>query len=190
MIQRHSRLFIHFIFPHVHKRIYILTHWDRDKATAILLAIFSNEFFIELWISLKISLTFVPKVRFNNVVALVQIMAWRRPGDKPLSDPMMVRLLRHVCVTRPEWVKHRRSTSLKRKLWWNKIMSRNVNTSRDSISSHTFQHYINICYRTACSVAFKILAEVIYLGLFVFVPYRKYTHGNFYQGHFLLLSVI
>ena len=36
---------------------------------------------------------------------LVQIMAWRRPGDKPLSEPMMVRLPTHICVTRPQWVK-------------------------------------------------------------------------------------
>ena len=32
-------------------------------------------------------------------------MAWRRPGDKPLSEPMMVSLLTHICVTRPQWVK-------------------------------------------------------------------------------------
>ena len=56
------------------------------------------------WISLKISLKFVPKVRINNIPALVQIMAWRRPGDKPLSEPMMVSLLMHICVTRPQWV--------------------------------------------------------------------------------------
>ena len=56
------------------------------------------------WISLKISLKFVPKVRINNIPALVQIMAWRRPGDKPLSEPMMVSLLTHICVTRPQWV--------------------------------------------------------------------------------------
>ena len=31
-------------------------------------------------------------------------MAWRRPGDKPLSGPMMVSLLTHICVTRPQWV--------------------------------------------------------------------------------------
>ena len=43
-------------------------------------------------ISLKISLKVVPKVRINNIPALVQIMAWRRPGDKPLSEPMMVSL--------------------------------------------------------------------------------------------------
>ena len=32
-------------------------------------------------------------------------MAWRRPGDKPLSEVMMVSLLTHICVDRPQWVK-------------------------------------------------------------------------------------
>ena len=32
-------------------------------------------------------------------------MAWRRPGDKPLSEPMMVSLLTHICVAWPQWVK-------------------------------------------------------------------------------------
>ena len=31
-------------------------------------------------------------------------MAWRRPGDKPLSETMMVCLLTHICVTQPQWV--------------------------------------------------------------------------------------
>ena len=31
-------------------------------------------------------------------------MAWRRPGDKPLCGPIMVKLLTHICVTRPQWV--------------------------------------------------------------------------------------
>ena len=57
-----------------------------------------------LWISIKISLKFVPKGPINNIPALVQIMTWRRPGDKPLSEPMMVRLPTHICVTRPQWV--------------------------------------------------------------------------------------
>ena len=55
-------------------------------------------------ISIKISRKFVSKVQINNVTALVQIMAWRRPGDKTLSEPMMVCLLTHICVTRPQWV--------------------------------------------------------------------------------------
>ena len=32
-------------------------------------------------------------------------MAWCWPGNNPLSEPMMVRLLRHICVIRPQWVK-------------------------------------------------------------------------------------
>ena len=44
-------------------------------------------------ISLKISLKFVPKGPINSIPALVQIMAWRRPGDKLLAEPMMVSLL-------------------------------------------------------------------------------------------------
>ena len=64
--------------------------------------IFVNE---NVWISLKISLKFVPKVPINNIPALVLIMAWRRPGDKPLSEPMIVSWPTHICVTRQQWVK-------------------------------------------------------------------------------------
>ena len=39
-----------------------------------------------------VSLMFVPQVRINNIPALIQIMASRRPGDKPLSEPLMVSL--------------------------------------------------------------------------------------------------
>ena len=49
----------------------------------------------------KISL-FFPKSTIDNIPALFQIMAWRRPGDKPLSEAMMVSSLTHICVTRPQ----------------------------------------------------------------------------------------
>ena len=58
----------------------------RHFAYGILKCIFLYE---NARISLKIWLKFVPKDRINNILALVQIMAWRRPGDKPLSEPMM-----------------------------------------------------------------------------------------------------
>ena len=67
--------------------------------------IFKSIFFHEnVQILIKISLTFVPKAPINNIPALLQIMAWRRPGDKPLSESMMVSLFTHICVTRPQWV--------------------------------------------------------------------------------------
>ena len=69
--------------------------------------IFKRIFFNEnVWISIKISLKFVPKGPINNIPELIQIMAWRRSGDKPLSEPMMVSLPTHICVTRPQWVNH------------------------------------------------------------------------------------
>ena len=64
--------------------------------------IFLNE---NVWISIKISLKLVPKDPINNIPTLVQIMAWHRPGDKPLSEPMMFISLMHICVTQPQWVK-------------------------------------------------------------------------------------
>ena len=63
--------------------------------------IFLNEY---VWIRIEISLKFVPKGPTNNIPALVQVMAWLRPGDKPLSESMMVSLPTHICVTRPQWV--------------------------------------------------------------------------------------
>ena len=74
----------------------------RHFAVDIFKCIFFDE---NAWISLKISLKFVPEVRINNIPAFIQIIAWRQPGDKPLSEPMMVSLLTHLCVTRPQWVK-------------------------------------------------------------------------------------
>ena len=73
----------------------------RHLADDIFKCIFLNE---NVWIPIKISLTFVPKGRINNIPAVVQIMAWHRPGDKPLSEPLMVSLRTHICVTRPQWV--------------------------------------------------------------------------------------
>ena len=43
-----------------------------------------------------ISLEFISKGLINNITAMVQIMAWSRLGDKPLSEPMMVSLPTHI----------------------------------------------------------------------------------------------
>ena len=82
------------------------THLPQDKMAAVVAddifkCIFLNE---NDRIPIKISPTFVPKGPINNIPALVQIMVWRRSGDKPLSEPMMVSLLAHICVTQPQWV--------------------------------------------------------------------------------------
>ena len=70
-------------------------------ADDIFKCIFLNE---NGWISIEISLKFVPKGPINNIPALDQIMAWHWPADKPLSEPMKVSFLMHICVTRSQWV--------------------------------------------------------------------------------------
>ena len=74
----------------------------RRFADDVFTCLFLNE---NVGISLEISLTFVPEVWINNTPSLVHVMTWRRLGDKPLSEPMMVCLPTHVCVTRLQWVK-------------------------------------------------------------------------------------
>ena len=54
---------------------------------------------------IKFSLKYVRNGPIDNNPALIQIMAWRGSGDKPLSEPMMISLPTHICVTRPQWVK-------------------------------------------------------------------------------------
>ena len=49
--------------------------------------LFLNE---NVWITIKILLNFVPQGPIYNIPEFVQIMAWRRPGGKPLSEPMLV----------------------------------------------------------------------------------------------------
>ena len=84
-----------------------LTHRSRDKMAAISQTTFSTAFsWIKKYEFRYIFHWSVPKSPINNIPALVQIMAWRRPGDKPLSEPMMAHLLTHICVTRPQCVKH------------------------------------------------------------------------------------
>ena len=86
-------------------------------------------------ISIKISLKFVPKGLNNNISALVQIMAWRRPGDRPLSEPMMVNLPTHICVTRSQWVK----SSLQ---WTSNYTPFNWTIQQNVLIIHTSLHWI------------------------------------------------
>ena len=113
-------------FPFVHRIMsQFLTPWDFVRfglgfiltltaigsfyyhGLAAVLTWISNYIHYKVWNWIKISLKFVPRGPINNIRALVHIMAWRRLGDKPLSEPMMVSLLTHICVTRHQRVQTR-----------------------------------------------------------------------------------
>ena len=133
----------------------LLKHWGRDEMDAISQTTFSNAF---SWMKifehrLEFHMKFVPKDPINNILALVQIMAWGRPGDKPLSESMMVSLPTHICVTRPQWV----NWILGNKLQWN--FNRNSNIFVQEIA---FENGV-------CEMA------SIFLGLSVLIPVGNRT---------------
>ena len=89
------------------ERVLLGSPWYRDISFAIVFVnslrprqnrrhladdVFKCNFLNEnVWIPIKISLKFVPKSPINNIPTLVQIMAGRLTGDKPLSEPMMAK---------------------------------------------------------------------------------------------------
>ena len=106
-----------------HSHVGLFKHIEAEKngrhfPDDIFKCIFFNE---NVWIPIQVSLKFVPKGPIKNIPALVRIMAWRRPGDKPLSDPTMARFPTHICVTRPQWAKMFIAASMicyNRRYWW------------------------------------------------------------------------
>ena len=78
-----------------------LKHWRISQKN------FSNTFswmkIYEFW--LRFHRGCVPMGPINTIPALFQIMAWRRPGDKPLYEQILLSLPTHICVTRPQWEK-------------------------------------------------------------------------------------
>ena len=73
----------------------------RHFADDIFKYIFFND---NLWVSIKMPLNFSCKGTNNTIPSLDQIIAWRRSGDKPLSESMMARFQTHICVTQPQSV--------------------------------------------------------------------------------------
>ena len=105
MLCRQCKSKIYYIFPS--DLLNILRQNGLHFPDDIFKWIFLNE---NVWITINISLKFIPRGPINNIPTLVQVMAWRRPGNKRLSEPMMVRLPTHICVTQPQWVNTLRAT--------------------------------------------------------------------------------
>ena len=101
-------------------------HNERHFSDDIFSYICLNEY---VWFPITISLKFVPTGVINNIPALVQIMAWRLPGDKPSSESIMVSSLTHI-VSRGKmehggkmehrvfWKNHTRRGSIFKSTWF------------------------------------------------------------------------
>ena len=95
-----------------------LSYWGRHKIAANYLTTISTAF---SWMKIFNFDYDVTEICFQGsnqqyIPALVQIMAWCRPGSEPLSELKMVSLLTHICVTWPQWVI---ISSRKRRMYYN-----------------------------------------------------------------------
>ena len=72
-----------------------LTHLPLHKMAEILADDIFNCIFLNEndRIPIQISLRYVPRSPIDNKSALVQVMAWRRTGEKPLPEPMMTQFI-------------------------------------------------------------------------------------------------
>ena len=115
---------------------YLLHGGGRDKMDAIQMTFPDAFSWMKIYkFRLRIHWSLFPK---DNIPALVQVLAWPWPGDKPLSEPMMVSLLTHICVSRPQWVKW--PTLVKN--WFYDVASYNSysDTSKtDVVAQHRFK---------------------------------------------------
>ena len=130
--------------------------------------VFLNE---NVWIPIEFLLKFVPKGPINNIPAMVQIMAWRRPGDKPLSEPMVVSLPTHICVIRPQWVKYCFKSSTKPEF----IQS----------CSHCIPHYNVFLYRKWTNIYnINMIHMCKYIKWMIMLMNIIYTVKSLYKAHF------
>ena len=82
------------------------THWGRKMAT-IFQTTFWNGFSWMKMYEFKSVIEVFPGGPIYNIPAWVEIMAWRRPGDNPLSEPMVslynIHILYQCHITMVMW---------------------------------------------------------------------------------------
>ena len=135
-----------------------------------------------VWILIKISLKFVSKGLINNNPALVQIMAWRRPGAKPLSEPMMVSLLTHICVTRPQWVNS---------LWANAYVHNKVlDNTRNVQFATSSPHDLTKTYLQGLGLGARCIDNTLSDGLISCKHWKPSLHDDFIDTRFSVTVLI
>ena len=78
---------------------------NQDKMADISQTTFSNAFYGMKICEFRLIFHSSLQGQINNSQALVQIMASDLPGDKSLSEPMMINSLMHICIAWHQWVK-------------------------------------------------------------------------------------
>ena len=98
---------------------------------------------------LTISLKFVP---INNNPVLVRLVSAR-----PLSESMMVKLLTHICVTRPQWV--------------NKFFMKEI--ALYHISSSGILHSIMLMWKFIHHPYYSIIIHYLHIDVFIYIMHMS-----------------
>ena len=107
---------------------------------------------------------FVPKGPMNNIPALVQIIAWHQPGDKPLSELTMLSLLTHICIICLQWVKEDKDLLIQHSQYfgcWLPLDSRSHGISSNAIDLILLE-YCSSSTREVKTFKLKIQAIIIF----------------------------
>ena len=83
---------------------YCSTHWGRGNMAAVFQTTFSEAFSWMKICNFRLRFHLFPMVQLTTFQHWIR-MTWCLSGDKPFSEPMMIILLTHICVARPQWVK-------------------------------------------------------------------------------------
>ena len=136
--------------------------------------IFLNE---NAWILFTISLNFVPKGPINNIPSSVQIMAWRRSGDKPFSGPMMA-------LFTDAYMRHSASMSLSHTVhhWY----SSDVQTITFKYQTSFLLHlpYINQCFAYHFHCIIRKIHEIFQQSKLIYSICVRMNHLITYKNSF------
>ena len=126
---------------------------------------------LKLWLKFHWSLFLRGPI--NDIPVLFQIMAWRRPGAKPLSEPMVIRSPTQIFLTRPQWV----NKYLVRMCCWilNPISFYSLATGKkwiDSLATEKMNIFFSssIMYDKSCTVRQQVICwSIVYPDLWHYI---------------------
>ena len=148
-----------------------LTHLPLAKFTSILAAdSFKCMFLNENRIPIRVSLKFVPRSPIGNKPALVQVIACRRTGNKPLPELILTQFTyAYIWSTRGRWIKEEQN-------WFiNQIFILYNNNMLSPVC--TYVYIVHTVSLLSMSIKFEAF---IYLFIFICVSFVCVYHLKFF----------
>ena len=105
-------------------------------------------------------------------------MAWCQPGNQPLSEPIIISLLTHRYVSRPQWVN---SLGPSEAIWCWRSWSTLVQVMACCLSAPS--HYLNQCWLIISKVLWHSSEDIIIQDLKIPISKTRLKH-TFSKSHY------